>query len=538
VLDAQTGPLVVSICRRLDGLPLAIELAAARLRSMSLADLHARLDQRFRLLTGGSRTAMERQQTLRAAIGWSYELLTSAEQTLLRRLAVFVDGFDLRAAEAIGGFGDVDVLDVADLLGSLVDKSLVVAEQAGPAVRYRLLETIRQYAAEKLAEADHEEAAASYAAHCGYYLALAETAAGQLAGPEQVQWLLRLDADHANVMSAYESAANRPDGTAQVLRFGVALDRYWEMRSRHREAGIRLLIAALARPDASADSGLFSAALASAAGSAVLVDLPTASRLAAQALGIARELGDDSLLIRALITWASVHAFAADASDGQAFAREAVDRARRAGDDGLLARSLLIYMFSTSVRDPAQPDSLFAEAFACAQRSGDQWTLSALHNIAAFRAVAVRDIRSSRVHIEQAIRLTRVFGEQPTTMTFNYGAQLLEEGDPAGARPFMEECLRTCRRNGDFHDMAYCLMGLGWVASEQSRWRRAAQLHATADVLLQRVAAEWNMMGARYRRESLDRVRANLGLEQFDLAYSEGLALGLEQAIDLALDRS
>jgi predicted ATPase/class 3 adenylate cyclase len=139
-VDEQAGPLVVSICRRLDGMPLAIELAAARLRSMSLAELHDRLDQRFRLLTGGSRTALERQQTLRATVGWSYSLLTGAERLLLARLSVFAGGFDLDAAEAVGGFGDLDVLDVADLLGSLVDKSLVVAEPAGAILRYRLLE--------------------------------------------------------------------------------------------------------------------------------------------------------------------------------------------------------------------------------------------------------------------------------------------------------------------------------------------------------------------------------------------------------------
>ena len=130
-VDEQAGPLVVSVCRRLDGMPLAIELAAARLRSMSLAELHDRLDQRFRLLTGGSRTALARQQTLAAAVGWSYSLLTGAEQLLLGRLSVFAGGFGLGAAEVVCGSGRLDALHVAGLLGSLVDKSLVVAEPAG-----------------------------------------------------------------------------------------------------------------------------------------------------------------------------------------------------------------------------------------------------------------------------------------------------------------------------------------------------------------------------------------------------------------------
>jgi predicted ATPase len=151
--DTQTVLLLDSICRRLDGLPLAIELAAARLRSISLNGLRDRLDQRFRLLTGGSRAALERQQTLRATVDWSYSLLNGPEQSLLRRLSVFAEGFDLDASEAVCGAGH---LDVTDLLGSLVDKSLVMAEPAGGALRYRLLETIRQFAAERLVEAGED----------------------------------------------------------------------------------------------------------------------------------------------------------------------------------------------------------------------------------------------------------------------------------------------------------------------------------------------------------------------------------------------
>jgi predicted ATPase len=229
-VDGQTGPLVVSICARLDGLPLAIELAAARLRSLSLADLADRLDQRFRLLTGGSRTTRGRQQTLRATIDWSYSLLNGAEQALLRRLSVFPDSFDLNAAEAVCGFGDIDAFDVTGLLGSLTDKSLVVAEPTGPALRYRLLETIRQFAAERLAEADRDEAGAVGAAHCAHYLAVAETAAPYLTGPEQGKWFAWLDADLANLRRAAEHASSIPAGTAQVLRFGVALRRYWMAR--------------------------------------------------------------------------------------------------------------------------------------------------------------------------------------------------------------------------------------------------------------------------------------------------------------------
>jgi predicted ATPase/class 3 adenylate cyclase len=214
-VDEQAGPVVLSVCRRLDGMPLAIELAAARLRSMSLGELHDRLDQRFRLLTGGSRTALERQQTLRATVGWSYSLLTGAERVLLGRLSVFAGSFGLDAAEAVCGSGDLDVLEVADLLGSLVDKSLVVADPAGGTLRYRLLETIRLFAAERLVEAE-DEAAAVAAAHCAHFLSLAETAAAHLTGPEQGSWLARLDADQANLRRAAQYAAGRRRYRARV----------------------------------------------------------------------------------------------------------------------------------------------------------------------------------------------------------------------------------------------------------------------------------------------------------------------------------
>ncbi len=235
--SSETLPLVVSICRRLDGMPLAIELAAARLRSLSLANLNDRLDQRFRLLTGGSRSAMPRQQTLRATVEWSYSLLNEPEQSVLRRLSVFVEGFDLDAAEAVCSLGDIDEFEVTDLLGSLVDKSLVVAEPGGSGtVRYRLLETIRQFSAERLVERDEREAADVSTAHCSYFLSLARRAEPHLTGPEQGRWLARLGTEQANVRRAIEHAVAEPDGTARALGFAVALSWYWWVRSRRDEA--------------------------------------------------------------------------------------------------------------------------------------------------------------------------------------------------------------------------------------------------------------------------------------------------------------
>ncbi|MGH3288626.1 MAG: hypothetical protein ACRDPD_28755, partial [Streptosporangiaceae bacterium] len=238
------------------------------------------------------------------------------------------------------GGGDIEAFDPADLLGSLVDKSLVVAEPAGGALRYRLLETIRQFAAERLAETGDEPVAAA-AAHCQYFLALAEAAAPHLSGPGQDRWFARLDADHANLRRATEHAVGDPDGTAQVLRCGVALRGYWLARSRCREA-LGVLLPVLDRPEASADPRLFGAALVTVTCIAPRVDIAPARQYGSQAVELARQLGDDRLLTDALAMLSAMHFFAGEPGRGLPLGREAVDRARQFGDDDLLGLSLMI----------------------------------------------------------------------------------------------------------------------------------------------------------------------------------------------------
>ncbi len=533
-VEEQAGPVVVSVCRRLDGMPLAIELAAARLRSMSLGELHDRLDQRFRLLTGGSRTALERQQTLRATVGWSYSLLTGPEQVLLGRVSVFAGGFGLDAAEAVCGSGDVDVLDVADLLGSLVDKSLVVAEQAGGTLRYRLLETIRLFAAERLVEAGEDEAAAVAAAHCAHFLSVAETAAPYLTGPEQGRWLARLDADQPNLRRAAQYAAGRPDGTAVVLRLGVALDRYWWARSRQQEA-FGLLVPALRRPDAGADPALFAAALGTAAVVAFFIDLVTARQLAEQAVQVARELGDERLLSRALGALCATHFFAGDAETGRPFGQEAVERARRLGDDVELPWSLNRYLMTI---DPARSGPLYAEAIACTERSGDHLTSSVLRSNAGGAALATGDLPAARAHLEAAAQAAQQIGYEHAGGQANLGDVLRAERDPGGARSAFEAALRIGRRNGDNWHMAYAVLGLACLSGDVGGWDRAAALHGVAQAFQDRTGNSWQEFAARDRRDSLDQARVHLGEEQLERAYAQGLALSLEKALDLALGKA
>jgi len=533
----QAGPVVVSVCRRLDGMPLAIELAAARLRSMSLAELAGRLDQRFRLLTGGSRTALARQQTLRAAVGWSYALLTGPEQVLLARLSVFAGGFGLDAAEAVCGSGDLDVLDVADLLGSLVDKSLVVAEQGGGTLRYRLLETIRLFAAERLAEAGEQEAAAVAAAHCAHFLSLAEQAAAYLTGPEQGSWLARLEADEANLRRAAEHAASRPDGTALVLRLGTALERYWRARFRQQET-LGLLVPVLRRSDARADPALFAAALVTAAALASMVDLATARQLAEQAVQVARQLGDDRLLSSALGELCGAHFFAGELEAGLRFGQESVERARRVGDDVLLGRSLKIYLMTVDTIDPARSLPLYTEAIACTERAGDHLTNSGLHSNAAASALEAGDIPAVRAHLQAAAQAAQLIGFEDAIVTVMLGMALRAEGDPDGAQSALEAALRIGRRNGDTWSMAFASLYLACLAGDAGDWDRAAALHGIAQAIQDRTGHPWQGLEARNCRDSLDHARAHLGDEQLERAYAHGMALSLENALDLALPKA
>jgi len=532
VVDEATAPLVVSICARLDGLPLAIELAAARLRSLSLRGLADRLDQRFSLLTGGSRTALARQQTLRATVDWSYSLLHGAERSLLRRLSVFAEGFDLDAAEAVCGFGDLGLSDVAGLLGSLVDKSLVVAEPAGEALRYRLLETIRQFAAERLA-GDGGEATAVAAAHCAHYLSVAETAAPHLTGPGQGSWLARLDTDQANLRRAAEHAAGRADGTAQVLRLGVALRRYWMARSRDEEA-LALLTPALDRPEARADPELFGAALVTAAIAARYADVTAALRLGDQAVKVARQLGTGRLLIESLAALGFAYYFAGQPERGLPPGREAVERARQLGDDVLLGASLMEYLHCYALMDPAHAGPLFTEAIACTLRSGDHLVAGFLLTNASVHALRAGDIPAARAYLQRAAQATQTIGGNDLHQSINMGWVLRQDHDPDGARSSFETALRLSRRSGDRADVAYASLGLACLAADEGDWPRAAMLHGVAQAFLDRTGLPWEELEARYRRDSLEQVRAHLGQDQLEQAHAASMALSFGEVLDLA----
>ena len=291
----DNAPAVAQICHELDGLPLAIELAAARVRMMSVEQIAAGLGDRFHLLTGGTRTVLPRHQTLRASVDWSHELLSDDERVLLRRLSVFAGGFTLDLAEGVCADEKLERVAILDLLASLVDKSLVVAEERTGAVRYRLLETVRQYAVERLLDAC--EAGELRDRHRDAMLELAETIAPQLHGPSQRQWLEVLDGEAANLTAALERAADTD--SERALRLSVALTFWWRLRGLFRagERGfMRALDAGTPEPSSLRAQALWGCGFLVA----FLGDFPTALGRHEEARAIAEEVGDQATLGRAI----------------------------------------------------------------------------------------------------------------------------------------------------------------------------------------------------------------------------------------------
>jgi predicted ATPase/class 3 adenylate cyclase/DNA-binding CsgD family transcriptional regulator len=334
VTEENTGT-VEEICRRLDGMPLAIELAAARARALSLDDILGSLHDRFRLLTGGARTAVRRQQTLRASVEWSHALLTESERVLFRRLAVFLGGFDLDAAQAIAGSTDVERYQVLDQLTLLVDKSLVVAENTSGRTRYRMLETVRQYALEKLGESGESDDVRSR--HRDYYTSMAAALdePGQSGYEQRVR---QADQEMDNLRSAFGWSLENTD-TELALRLASSLQPLWLSRGRITE-GLAWLEVALADkknaravpPEINVRAFADKAFLLTSLGFVVDVDE------AEHALKRARELADPALMIRALIARAAASAYEADVA--RPYVDEAERLARDVGDSWRLSQIL------------------------------------------------------------------------------------------------------------------------------------------------------------------------------------------------------
>ena len=385
---------VGEICARLDGVPLAIELAAARVRALSLAEILEGLHDRFRLLTGGARTAVRRQQTLRASVDWSHALLTEPERVLLRRLAVFLGGFDLDAAQAIAGGGDVQRYQVLDQLTLLVDKSLVVADDSGGRTRYRLLETVRQYALEKLGESG--EADALRARHRDHYTALAALIDAP-AGSDYEQRLEQANTEIDNLRAAFAWSRENSDNEL-ALALASSLQPLWQARGRLRE-GLTWLDTALADDNAQHP------------------EVAAAVR--------ARALADRAILGH----WVGVGA--ADSPDQ---AQQALAIARDLDDPALLVRALTACGIITGWFDAEAAPAYFAEALGLARALGDRWRLSQILGYQVVAMLAAGDPIAARAAAEEGGDIADAIGDwfHSRLCRFYLGAVRVFQGDLAG----------------------------------------------------------------------------------------------------------
>jgi predicted ATPase/class 3 adenylate cyclase len=483
-LTSENAPAVASICRRLDGIPLAIELAAARTRSLTPRQLDARLGDRFRLLTGGSRTSLPRHQTLRAAIEWSHRLLSGPEQVLFRRLAVFAGGFSLEAAEEVCIDDDLDVLL---LVAALVDRSLLVHE---PALgRYRMLETIRQFAWETLVEAGEDQALR--ARHRDWCLALAE--AVEFATPGATAWLARLAAEVDNLRAALEWEGPAGDDGSKRLRLGGALRQFWWSQAQSGEGRHWLERALRAGPDA-----LAAARATALVGAGLLAgeqgDAASALAFFRQSHALYEELGDRRGVAEALVGLGQVAVVQGRYEEGRAVLEQAVREARAAGDEHLATLALNFV-----------GNGLYLQ--------GD-WT-------------------AARPVFEQAREGFQSVGNPHgvAVVTIQIGLCALEGGDQHEARSLVREGLQLAREM-DFRWGELLGLDVAALLSARTRgWEVAATLLGATELPRQSSPAPQ----IRVRESGIAAVKAALDRDTLSALWDKGRAMPLDQAIDYAL---
>ncbi len=485
VLARQNTSLVMQICRRLDGIPLAIELAAARLQGLSVEQIATRLDDRFRLLTRGNRGALPRHQTLRAAIEWSYDLLSPAERTMLRRVTVFAGGWTLEAAEALctsGSEGDTDpeeILreDVADLLVQLVDKSMAIYNSEPPPGRFHLLETIRQYASQQPRPPREEEALRRR--HRDWYLQFAGEADEQLIGPEQGFWLGRLEAEHDNLRAALDFCAGEPGGSEAALRMTGSLGRFWEMRGYLYE-GRRRTEEALRRDGAQKSKAARVNSLYSAGVLAIQQFALAEARVwLEEGLEICREQDDRKKRSSFLDTLGLVELEAGNTHGAARLFQESLDLSRALQDRKGMAESFNnLGRAAFAQGEYAAARAFHEESLALWREFGDRLAISSvlvnLGNLSHMQG----DFAEARAIYEETLRLKRELGQTigVALVLSNLGLLVSRQGDYPAALAFHEECLQLRRELGDRSGIASALNNLGEVALNQQDWARAQPL--------------------------------------------------------------
>jgi predicted ATPase/class 3 adenylate cyclase len=492
----ENAPAVAQVCQRLDGIPLAIELAAARVKVLAVEQIAARLDDRFSLLTGGSRMVLPRHQTLRAAIDWSDNLLLEPERALLRRLSVFAGGWTLEAAESICADESVNAAAILDLLTSLVDKSLVLAETQRGEARYRLLETVRQYGWDTLVVSGEADAARTR--HRDWYLALAEQVGPKVRGPEQEFWIERIETELDNFRAALEWSLTEESRTEASVRLSAALWLFWRTRNYYSE-GSRWLERALAH-DGSAPPSLVRAEALRAAASLARPQghYERATALGEESVALFRQLGNKLGMARTLITLTAAAASRGDLEKAKNLVAESLQYSRETGDKIEISSALL--------------------------HSGE---------VARSRG----DYDAARLFYEESLTIIREVGSKSAlaAVLHNLAAVELVQGDNRRGEAFLKESFDISQKLKYQGGIAVGFMGFAGLAFAKGQQDRAARLLGATDVLLSTLGLSLDHPDQVQYDGYVDAARTALGDTAFAATWAEGRAMTLEQAIEYAL---
>ncbi len=491
---------IAQICRRLDGIPLAIELAAGKIRSLSVVQIAQRLNDRFHLLTGGSRTSLPRHQTLRAAMEWSYNLLSPGEQRLFRSLSVFVGGWTLEAAEAVCSDTELTTQpplkkeDILELLNQLVNKSLVMTEERNSQIRYYLLETIRQYAADLMTISHESDDMRNR--HLDYFLEFAEGAAPHLTGPDQLDWFNRLEIDHNNLRSALEYAlqSSTPESAVRIV---AALGQFWWVRNYFKEGQewIRQVIGKGKHNEAHAMALHWGGALARTRG-----QFETARQLALESLAICRGLEDAAGIARALNAVAAIDYF-------------------------------------ENKYAPAQ--ELWNEALAIYRELGDKRGMVFVLNNVGYLALTEENIERARAINEECASYCRELGDKwgLSRVLLNLGHAFYAQENMRTARELYEEDLALGVELGDTDCIAYALISLANVVCGEGQYIRSAQVHGAAATVFKESEIYLEPVEQAYYEKTITALKNELDQEIYERELEVGKQLSLEQAIELALKK-
>ena len=570
-LDEANAEAVVGICQHLDGIPLALELAAAHLRAMGVEQIASQLEHRFRLLTGGDRAAPPRLQTMQASIDWSYQLLTQAEKTQLRRLSVFAGSWSLEAAGAVCADETMPEADIPDLLGRLVDKSLVqVLRRKDRELRYRLLETIRQYGQEKLRDA--EELVSARDRHLAYYVSLAEQAAPGLEGANSASWLRRLDDELDNLRLALEWALANNAGSG--LRLTSLIGSFWYLRGQASEH-CDWITHLLDRPEAQAYPlareralGIKSADLYS------MGDLTDAKTCAEMSLALSREIEDrqgeayslyvlawiqkdnlsrlrlleESLALyrmlgdrvgQARVLHELVFTHGENAKSARALAEESLALYRDAGDQiGIASELGTLAILFTQFGDYATARQLIEEALPMQRQLGLKneipYSLTVYGQLAFWQG----NWQQARTYLEESVALydeIGQFGQGFWACTF-LAYVFLRQGELASARLGFMDSLKRTHNIGTIVATVFVLEGLASLAVAENQPERAASLFAWADEMRRTIGDARPTNEQADADRDLAAIRLQLDEAVLQAACAAGRAMTLDEAITYALD--